>query len=198
LALAARIDAVEFRLAHLEDPRARNVVRMAAQRFGWDRFARRRDHGRGLAFARYKNHAAYCAVAMEVDVERETGEVRVGRVVAAVDSGEAVNPDGIRNQIEGGIVQSLSWTLFEAVTWDARRITSRNWGRYPILRFGHVPQSVEVQVIDRPGQPFLGTGEAAQGPAAAALANAVGDAVGLRMRDIPLDRARMRAALAAA
>lgn len=198
LALAARIDAVEFRLAHLEDPRARNVVRMAAQRFGWDRFARRRDHGRGLAFARYKNHAAYCAVAMEVDVERETGEVRVGRVVAAVDSGEAVNPDGIRNQIEGGIVQSLSWTLFEAVTWDARRITSRNWGRYPILRFGHVPQSVEVQVIDRPGQPFLGTGEAAQGPAAAALANAVGDAVRLRMRDIPLDRARMRAALAAA
>jgi len=132
---------------------------------------------------------------MEVEVARESGEIRVGRVVAAVDSGEAVNPDGIRNQVEGGIIQSISWTMLEEVAWDARRITSRDWGRYPILRFAHVPASIDVDVIDRPGQPFLGTGEASQGPAAAALANAVADATGVRMRDIPLDPPRVRAAL---
>ncbi|MHB1207435.1 MAG: xanthine dehydrogenase family protein molybdopterin-binding subunit [Rhodospirillaceae bacterium] len=196
LAGAAKVDPVEFRLRHLEDPRARDVVRMAAERFGWTGFQRLRNHGRGFAFARYKNHAAYAAVAMEVEVDRDSGEVRIGRVVAAVDSGAAVNPDGIRNQIEGGILQSISWTLYEAVTWEATHITSRDWGRYPILRFPHLPKSVEAQVIDRPGQPFLGTGEAAQGPAAAALANAVADAVGVRIRDIPLDRERIRTAVA--
>jgi CO/xanthine dehydrogenase Mo-binding subunit len=196
LALAAHADPVAFRLAHLTDQRARAVITATAQRFGWDRYTRVRNNGRGFAFARYKNSAAYCAVAMEVDVDRESGDVRVGRVASAIDSGMAVNPDGIRNQTEGGIVQSISWTLFEAVTWDARRITSRDWGRYPILRFPHAPKSIDVQVIDRPGEPFLGTGEAAQGPAAAALANAVADALGARVRDIPLDRARIKAAAA--
>ncbi|MBC8022723.1 MAG: xanthine dehydrogenase family protein molybdopterin-binding subunit, partial [Burkholderiales bacterium] len=195
LAAAANADPVEFRLRHLDDARAADVVRAAAQRFGWTNFARARGRGRGFAFARYKNLAAYCAVAMEVEVVRESGEIRVGRVVAAVDSGEAVNPDGIRNQIEGGIVQSISWTMLESVTWDTRRITSRDWGRYPMIRFAHVPASMEVEVIDRPGTPFLGTGEAAQGPAAAALANAVADATGVRMREIPLDPPRVRAAL---
>jgi CO/xanthine dehydrogenase Mo-binding subunit len=195
LAAAANADPVEFRLRHLEDPRAAEVVRTAARRFGWDGFARSRGHGRGFAFARYKNLAAYCAIAMEVEVIRESGEIRVGRVAAAVDSGEAVNPDGLRNQVEGGIVQSLSWTMLESVTWDTQRITSRDWGRYPILRFAHVPRSVEVDVIDRPGAPFLGTGEASQGPAAAALANAVADATGIRIREIPLDPPRVRAAL---
>jgi len=196
LAAAARADPVEFRLRHLEDARATAVVKAAAERFGWSAFERRRGHGRGFAFARYKNLAAYCAVAMEADVDRETGDVRVGRVVAAVDSGEAVNPDGIRNQIEGGIVQSISWTLFEGVTWDARQITSRDWGRYPIARFSHVPKSIDVQVISRPGSPFLGTGEAAQGPAAAAVANAVADAIGARLRDIPLVPTRVSRTLA--
>jgi CO/xanthine dehydrogenase Mo-binding subunit len=195
LAAAAKADPVEFRLRHLEDSRAADVVRAAAKRFGWDAFARTRGRGRGFAFARYKNLAAYCAIAMEVEVIRESGEIRVGRVAAAVDSGEAVNPDGLRNQVEGGIVQSLSWTMLESVTWDAHRITSRDWGRYPILRFAHVPASVEVDIIDRPGAPFLGTGEASQGPAAAALANAVADATGIRIREIPLDPPRVRAAL---
>jgi CO/xanthine dehydrogenase Mo-binding subunit len=195
LAAASKADPVEFRLRHLEDPRAADVVRAAAKRFGWDAFARSRGRGRGFAFARYKNLAAYCAIAMEVEVIRESGEIRVGRVAAAVDSGEAVNPDGLRNQVEGGIVQSLSWTMLESVTWDAHHITSRDWGRYPILRFAHVPASVEVDVIDRPGAPFLGTGEASQGPAAAALANAVADATGIRIREIPFDPPRVRAAL---
>jgi nicotinate dehydrogenase subunit B len=198
LARAAGADPVQFRLAHLDDPRGRDVIALAAQRFGWDRPVRRAGYGRGFAYARYKNHAAYCAIALEVEVERDSGDVRVGRVVAAVDSGAAVNPDGIRNQIEGGVVQSTSWTLFESVTWDAQRITSRDWGRYPILRFPHAPGSVEVALIDRPGAPFLGTGEAAQGPTAAALANAVADAVGVRLRELPLDPARVRAAISGA
>jgi nicotinate dehydrogenase subunit B len=195
LAAAARADPVEFRLRHLEDARAVDVVRAAARKFDWTGFKRERGRGRGFAFARYKNLAAYCAVAMEVEVVRESGEIRIGRVAAAIDSGEAVNPDGIRNQTEGGIVQSLSWTMLESVTWDAHRITSRDWGRYPILRFAHVPASVEVEVIDRPGAPFLGTGEAAQGPAAAAFANAVADATGVRIREIPFNPPRVRAAL---
>ena len=194
LAASAHADPVEFRLRHLEDPRAIAVVKDVAERFGWSAFERRRGHGRGFAFARYKNLSAYCAIALEADVDPETGDVRVGRVVVAVDSGEAVNPDGIRNQIEGGIVQSISWTLFEQVTWEPRRITSRDWGRYPIARFSHVPKSIDVHVITHPGAPFLGTGEASQGPAAAALANAVADAIGGRVRDIPLTPARINAA----
>jgi CO/xanthine dehydrogenase Mo-binding subunit len=191
------VDPVEFRLRHLTDPRAQDVVRAAAEQFGWAAFQKPAVNrvGRGFGFARYKNLAAYCAIALEVDVERETGEVKIGRVAAAVDSGAAVNPDGIRNQIEGGIVQSLSWTMLEAVTWEAGRITSRDWSRYPIMRFTQLPKSIDVRVIDRPDQPFLGTGEAAQGPAAAAFANAVADATGVRIRDIPLDPARIKAAL---
>jgi len=197
LAAAAKADPVDFRLRHLDDPRARAVIEFAAERFGWRTYAKRNGNGRGFAFARYKNLAAYAAIAMEVAVERDTGELRVLRVVAAVDSGEAVNPDGIRNQIEGGILQSLSWTTFEAVMHDDRRITSRDWGTYPILRFSHVPQTVEVHVIDRPGEHFLGTGEAAQGPTAGALANALAHATGVRVRDLPLSARRLKQVLSA-
>jgi CO/xanthine dehydrogenase Mo-binding subunit len=195
LALAAGVDPVEFRLRHLDDPRARDCINAAATRFGWSAFAKSRGRGRGFAFARYKNLAAYLALAVEVAVEHETGRTRLLRTVAAVDSGQAVNPDGIRNQIEGGIVQSMSWTLFEAVGFDATRITSTDWGRYPIARFPEIPETVEVQVIDRPGMPFLGTGEAAQGPTAAALANAIADATGMRLRELPLTRERVKAAI---
>ena len=195
LARAAGVDAVDFRLRYLDDPRAREVIVSAARHFGWSRYQRQQGRGRGFAFARYKNVAAYVATAFEVEVERESGRVRVVRAVAAVDSGEAVNPDGMRNQIEGGILQSLSWSLYEAVTFDHIRITSSDWGSYPILRFQGLPDSVDVYVINRPGQPFLGTGEAAQGPTAAALANAVADATGARIRDLPLTPARVKAAI---
>ena len=195
LAAAARADPVEFRLRHLEDPRARDAVRMAAERFGWASYRRQRGRGRGFAFARYKNLAAYTAIACEAEVDRDSGNVRVVRAIAVNDSGEIVNPDGIRNQIEGGIVQSISWTLYEAVTFDTTRITSQDWGGYPILRFPNLPDSIEVHLIDRPGQPFLGTGEAAQGPAAAALANAVADASGVRIRELPLTPRRVKAAI---
>ena len=119
--------------------------------------------------------------------------VRITRAVAAVDCGEVVNPDGVRNQIEGGIIQSTSWTLLERIRFDERQILTRDWAQYPILRFNQVPERLEVEIIDRPGQPFLGTGEASQGPTGAAIANAIVDACGLRLRDLPLDRARLRA-----
>ncbi|MBK4736929.1 xanthine dehydrogenase family protein molybdopterin-binding subunit [Noviherbaspirillum sp. DKR-6] len=197
LARAAYVDPVRFRLRHMQDARAIDVMREAARRFGWENFRRREGRGRGFAFARYKNLGAYAAIAVEVEVQRATGLVRLLRAVAAVDSGEAVNPDGIRNQIEGGIIQSCSWTLCEAVRFSRESVQSIDWGGYPILRFTQIPESIEVFVIDRPGQPFLGTGEAAQGPSAAAIANAVADAVDLRLRDLPLSRERVGAAMGA-
>jgi CO/xanthine dehydrogenase Mo-binding subunit len=197
LAQAAQADPVDFRLAHLDDPRAREVIQRAAEGFGWATYRKQPGRGRGFGFARYKNLAAYCAVACEVDADRTSGHVRMLRAAAAIDSGEAVNPDGIVNQVEGGILQSLSWTLFEEVRFDRSRITSLDWASYPILRFPAAPDSVEVAVINRPGAPFLGTGEAAQGPAAAALANAIADATGARLREIPFTAQRVRAALGA-
>jgi nicotinate dehydrogenase subunit B len=195
LAMASQADPVEFRLRHLDDPRARDVITTAADRFGWTTYKKQDDGGRGFAFARYKNLAAYMALAVEIELHRESGRVRLKRAVAAVDSGEAVNPDGIKNQIEGGILQSASWTLYESVAFDRMRVTSRDWGSYPILRFSAVPDEVDIHVIDRPGTPFLGTGEAAQGPTAAAIANAIAYAAGVRLRDIPLTAARVKAAI---
>jgi CO/xanthine dehydrogenase Mo-binding subunit len=197
LAAAAKADPVEFRLRYLQDQRAKDVIELARDRFGWSAYRKQNGRGRGFGFARYKNLAGYAAIAMEVQVERDTGELRVLRVVAAVDSGEAVNPDGIRNQIEGGILQSISWTTFEAAMWNDTRIASRDWSGYPILRFSHVPQSLEVHVIDRPGEPFLGTGEASQGPTAGALANALAHATGVRVRELPFNPRRLKQALAA-
>lgn len=195
IAAAVHIDPVEFRLRQLDDPRARDVVMLAAERFGWGKRPTATNHGVGFAFARYKNLAAYCAVACEVVVEPDTGNVRLLHAVAAIDSGEIVNPDGIRNQTEGGILQSISWTLFEAVQFNRTRVTSSDWATYPILRFAQVPDSVQVHVIPRPGQPFLGAGEAAQGPAAGALGNAVANAIGTRIRDIPFTPSRVKAAI---
>jgi nicotinate dehydrogenase subunit B len=193
LAAAASADPVEYRLRHLKDARGRDAVQLAAARFGWKPRASAGDgRGQGFAFARYKNLAAYCAIACEVDVDLDSGKVKLGRFVAAVDSGQVVNPDGLRNQIEGAIVQSASWTLYEAVSFDRRRIRSIDWATYPILRFSGAPQSIEVHIVDRPGLPFLGSGECGQGPAAAAIANAIAHATGRRIRDLPLRPARVR------
>ena len=196
LASAAGADPVEFRLKHLDDPRARDAINTAARAFGWRNGQKPPpDHGFGFAFARYKNLAAYCAIATEVEVNRQSGRPRLVRAVAAVDSGQVVNPDGLINQIEGAILQSTSWTLYESVTFDKTRITSIDWQTYPILRFNAVPERVEVHVINRPGQPFLGSGETGQGPAAASIANAIADATGKRLRDLPLTRKRIRDAM---
>ena len=163
---------MEFRLRHLKDPRARAVIEaaaqgaLAAQRQGND------VRGRGIAFARYKNLAGYVAVVAEVTVDRKSGKVRITRAVSAVDVGQIVNPDGVTNQIEGGIIQSASWTLMEAVRFDRTRVTTQSWADYPILRFEDVPQ-VEVVLLNRPEERFLGVGEGAQGPTGAAIANAM-------------------------
>ena len=196
LAVAAGADPVEFRLKHLDDSRGRDVINRAAQGFGWQKGQKApQNRGYGFAFARYKNLAAYCAIATEVEVNRETGRPRLVRAVAAVDSGQVVNPDGLINQIEGAIVQSMSWTLYESVTFDDTRITSIDWQTYPILRFNAVPDSIEVHIINRPGQPFLGSGETGQGPAAASIANAIANATGKRLRNLPLTRKRIKDAI---
>jgi nicotinate dehydrogenase subunit B len=201
LAHSAGVDPVELRLKHLKDERAIAVIRMARERFLAGPRASRPAHdsdaaapaarGMGLGFARYSNEAAYAAVVVEV----EAGEtIRVVRAVAAVDCGRTINPDGVSNQIEGGIVQAVSWVLKEQVRFDRTRITTRTWDDYPILRFSEAP-AVEVSIIDRPDEPSLGVGEAVAGPLAAAIANAVYDAIGVRVRDLPLTRERMLAAI---
>ncbi len=191
LADAAGLDPVEFRLRHLKDERARTVVEAAAQRANWTGWTPAEGRGHGIGFAKYKNLGAYCAVVAEVEVDNE---VRVKRLVLAVDVGLVINPDGVINQIEGGAIQSTSWTLKEQVKLDARGITSLGWEEYPVLKFSEVP-AVEVELIDRPELPSVGAGEAAQGPTGAAIANAVAHALGLRVRELPLTPERVIAAI---
>ena len=195
LAAAAGQDPVAFRLSHLGDPRARAVIEMAAKKADWKEGEKGDgSRGRGIAFAKYKNLATYVAVLAEVEVDRKSGQVRVPRVFAAADAGQIINPDGLSNQIEGGIIQSTSWTLHEAVRFDHNGITSRDWSGYPILTMPEVPE-IEVALIDRPDEKPLGAGEAAQGPMAAAIANAFAHATGRRLRDLPFGPERVRAAL---
>ena len=195
LAARAKADPVEYRLRYLKDERARAVLQKTADMLGWAKYEKAPGRGRGIGFARYKGLATYCAVAIEVEVNRASGVVRVLRAVSAADAGEVVAPDGVKNQIEGGIVQSLSWTLKEAVRFDASGVKSSDWVSYPILTFSEVPP-ITVELIDKPGLPFLGAGEASQGPTGAALANAIADAVGARLRDVPFTPVRVKAALA--
>ncbi len=196
LAHAAGADPVAFRLAHLDDPRAVAVLREAARLGGWGGAAPAGPGvGRGVAFAQYKNLMAYVAVVAEVAVDRGTGAIRVRRVATAVDAGEVVNPDGLRNQVEGGVIQAVSWCTKEQVRFDRTRILSRDWSGYPILTFPEVP-AIEVSVIDRPAERALGVGEAACGPTAAAVANAVHAATGARLRDMPMLPDRVLAAWA--
>jgi nicotinate dehydrogenase subunit B len=192
LAAEAGIDPVAFRLQHLDDARARAVIETAAAAAGWQAGAAGEGaRGRGIGFARYKNVSAYCAVVAEVEVAEK---IRVIRAFAAVDAGQIVNPDGLKNQIEGGVVQAISWTLKEALQWDRERITTRSWEHYPILKFDEVPQ-IEVVLIDRPEQPSLGTGECAAGPTAAAIGNALWHALGVRARHLPLSPERVARAM---
>jgi CO/xanthine dehydrogenase Mo-binding subunit len=191
LAAAAGRDPIEFRLAHLSDPRGRAVLRTAASRAGWTEWTAREAAGHGIGYARYKNAAAYCAVVAEVEA---IDEVRVRRLVIAVDAGLVINPDGAANQIEGGAVQATSWTLKERVRFDRFNVTSDTWETYPILRFSEVP-AVDVEFIAGQGNPPLGIGECAQGPTAAAIANAVCDALGVRVRSLPLTAEQLIAAM---
>jgi nicotinate dehydrogenase subunit B len=195
LALLANADPVAFRLAHLEDARARAVIEAVAKKAGWKPGARGDgSKGRGIGFAKYKTLATYVAVIADVEIDRASGRVAVRRVYAAADAGQIINPDGLANQIEGGIVQSTSWTLKEEVKFDAAEIRSRDWDTYPILTMPEVP-AVEIELIDRPEERSLGAGEAAHGPTVAAIANAFAAATGKRLRDLPLTPARVKAVL---
>ena len=197
LALLANADPVAFRLAHLKDARARSVIEAVAKKAGWKPGERGNGgKGRGIGFAKYKTLATYVAVIADVEIDRASGRISVPRMWAAADAGQIINPDGLANQIEGGIIQSTSWTLKEEVKFDATEVTSRDWATYPILTMAEAP-SVEVELIDRPEERSLGAGEAAQGPAAAAIANAFAAATGKRLRDLPLTPARVKAVLKA-
>lgn len=183
-------DPIAFRLRYLTDERARDVIRAAARRAAW-KPERRSGVGHGVGFARYKNTGAYCAAIAEIE---GADDIRVKRLTLAVDVGEAINPDGVINQIEGGAIQATSWVLKERVRFDRTRITSTSWTDYPILTFSEVP-AVDVEIIQRPEIEPVGAGEAAHGPVTAAIANAVHDCLGVRVHDLPITRDKIIAAM---
>ncbi len=192
LATAANIDPVEFRLRHLKDARARAVIEAVAKKVNWQNGSKGDGvRGIGIGFARYKNIGNYVAVIARVFID---DAVRVEHVVASIDCGRIVNPDGVINQAEGGIVQAASWTLKEQVRFDCTRITSRSWEDYPILTFSEVPR-IETVLIDRPDEAWLGVGEGMVGPTAAAIGNAIFNAMGIRLYDMPLTRESIIAAM---
>jgi CO/xanthine dehydrogenase Mo-binding subunit len=194
LAERAGIDPVAYRLSVLPDLRAKAVIEKVAQISGWQPGTAAGGKGRGFGFARYKNMAAYCAVVAEVEVDEK---IQVQRVWCAADGGLIVNPDGAVNQLEGGIVQAISWALKEGVRLDTNGIASRDWESYPVLRFSEVPE-IEVALVNpRADLPPLGIGEASGGPTVAAIGNAVARALGARIRDLPMTRERVMAALLA-
>ena len=203
LAAAAGVDPVEYRLRHLADPREREVLLAAAEKAGWTLRAHPSPRlratelaeGRGVAFARYENVQAITACIAEVQVEKKAGTVRVKRIVLAHDCGLIINPDGVKNQIEGNVIQSLSRALKEEVQFDEQRITSIDWGTYPILTFSEIPE-MEIVLINRPEQPSMGAGEPSTVTTAAAVANAIFDATGVRMRQLPFTPERVRSAFA--
>ncbi len=187
LATATKADPIEFRLRHLDDPRARAVIEAAAQESNWRSGGR--DHGQGLGFAQYTNAKCYVAVVFDVEVDTASGQIHLTNAAIAGDAGQIVNPDGLANQLEGGVLQAASRTLKEQVHYG------RDWDTYPVLRFAEIP-AVSVILLDQPSTPSLGSGEATQGPTPAAIANAVFDAAGVRLREMPFTLERVKAALA--
>jgi CO/xanthine dehydrogenase Mo-binding subunit len=193
LALTAGADPVEFRLRHLKDPRGRAVIEKVAAMANWKAGSKGTGtKGRGIGFARYKNGAGYMAMIADIELA-ET--IRVTHVWGAVDVGQIINSDGLTNQIEGGIIQAVSFVLREEVKYDRERVTLKSWDDYPILSFTEVPQ-VEVALINRPELRPVGAGEGTQGPVSAAVGNALFNAAGIRLRDIPFTRERLVAAMA--
>ncbi len=211
MAGAAGADPLAFRLTHMIDPRARAVMERVASMASW-KSAPAPDtrnaktpvkggvnagvlKGRGIAFSKYKNLASYVAIVIDIAVDTRSGVITVEKAWSAVDVGLVVNPDGVRNQIEGGIVQSASWSLFETAQHDSRHLISRNWPDYRIMRFPEVP-AVQVELLNRPDERSLGVGEGAQGPTVGAIANAFANATGRRLRDLPFTPDRVKQALA--
>jgi CO/xanthine dehydrogenase Mo-binding subunit len=202
LAVVAGADPLAFRLQGLDDPRGVAVLKRVGEIMNWQPRSGPSEagkdspaRGRGIAYIHYKHAENYVAMGMEVTVDRASGSVRVERVVCAHDCGLVINPDAVKNQVEGGILQTLSRALFEEAVFDSNRVTSVDWASYPILKFPDAPEMV-VELIDRPELPPMGAGEAATAPVAAALANAIFDAVGVRLRRVPMTPDRVKQALA--
>jgi CO/xanthine dehydrogenase Mo-binding subunit len=197
LAAAAARDPLQFRLAALSDPRGIEVLSRAAKLINWQTrpSPASRGVGRGIAYLHYKNNETYVATAIEAEVDRGSGAIRVLRVACAHDCGLIINPEALRQQIEGCILQTLSRTLHEEVAFDRARVTSVDWSSYRILAFPEVPE-IAIDLVDRPKEPPLGAGEASTTTVAAALANAVFDATGVRLRTVPFTPERVRAAMA--
>lgn len=194
-------DPVQYRLKRLTDPRATAVVKRVADMMDWQpkpaprkMTAKGKLTGRGVSYVRYRNNENYVAMGMQVGVDPATGKVTVDRVVCAHDCGLVVNPDALKNQIEGSVVQALSKMLFEEVKFDRSRVTAVDWASYPVIRFTDVPP-IEVALIDRPDQPLMGAGEASLAPVGGALGNAIFDATGVRLTSVPFTPARVKAAL---
>ncbi len=183
LAEKAGIGPLDFRLMHLDDDRAKDTILKIREMTSQETVSA--DEGIGYAFCRYKNNAAYASVAAKVLVDKHSGDLQLKKLWAAADVGEIINLDGIKNQIEGGMIQAASWTLKEQVTFDEHRITSTDWMLYPILRFNEIPD-VEVEMIDRPEEAAEGGGEVSMPPTGAAIANAVYHACGKRIYDLPI------------
>ncbi|GAA0879743.1 xanthine dehydrogenase family protein molybdopterin-binding subunit [Algoriphagus jejuensis] len=178
-------DPIDFRLGNLEDPRAKAVLEKLAEKTNWKSRQKTETNGFGIAYSRYKNSTSYFAVLAEVEIDKAAKSYRLKKLTGVIDSGLIINPDGLRNQTEGGMIQSASWSMLEEVQFDREEITSTDWTSYPILRTMETPE-VEVHLIDRPDTPPMGAGEAAMGPVSAAIANAIFDATGSRIRDLPL------------
>ena len=194
LAVRAGVDPVAYRLRHLDCERLRRVLTEAVAAAPTSSGGPRR--GRGVALARYKNLQACVAVVCDAEVEPGSGRIRLQHATIAADAGRIIDHDGLANQLEGGFLQAASWTLKEAVRWDGSGISSSDWDSYPVLRFSEVPP-VTLRLLDRPRLPSLGAGEAAHGPAAAAIANAVFAAAGVRLRHTPFTPRRVLDALTA-
>jgi len=197
LAIATNEDPIAFRLKHLKNPRARALIEWVADKAKWqpNKNPKLKNHGRGFAFAQYKNLACYCAIVADVEVFPQTGQVKVHEVICGVDAGLVINPDGLINQIEGGIIQSSSWTLKEQVRFDAQKITTHTWADYPILTFKEVPK-IQVHLLHRSEEKSLGVGEGSQGPTVAAIANALAHATGKRFRNLPFSPEKIKMVLA--
>jgi nicotinate dehydrogenase subunit B len=190
LAEQASADPVAFRLRHLTDERARAVLQLAADTAAWEPHVGPSGRGRGIALSRYKAEKAYVAAVVDVSVDTDTAEIRVERILLACDAGAVINADGLANQLEGGALQGLSRAMYEEIHFEGSTVTSRDWSDYPTLGFRAVPE-VELVVVDDSPHPPLGVGEASVGPVAAALANAIDDAIGVRLRDLPLTPERL-------
>ena len=202
IAAVAGIDPLEIRVRNLKDPRGLEVLKRLQQVAKWEpRGTRPRDtgqfsRGRGVSYCKYELVRTYVGVAADVTVNRTTGKVKVDRVYVVHDCGQVINPDGLRNQIEGNVVQTVSRTLIEEVTFSRSAVTSLNWASYPILEFPGVPE-VTTELIDRPEEPPWGAGEPTTSVIPSAVANAIFDATGARLRSAPFRPTKVLAALAA-